>query len=165
MTTNKPVGHHIHCAFQAFKQSHSIRGLCRELGKLRSYENIKNKFDPAKEGHRLNVYELVEFTLKTGDYTLINGVCKEVGLSNPTPRSFDSKANLNTEFLVLAKSVGEVAEHLNTSRLSANCVSKLSATINGLVASAMTIAYVAESRFGGVTTAVMFSDMASGVVI
>ena len=165
MTNTSTMGNHLNVALKAFKDSHSIRALCERLGKKQQYNTIKAKFNPARNDARLNIEELVEFTLATGDYSMINGVCKEVGLSQPMPINLNSKANLNEEFLVAAKALGDIAGHINVPKLSANRVTPLIASVQSLVASAMTIGYVAEERFGGMSMTMLFGDLAtSGLV-
>lgn len=149
-----------------FKNSHSLRAIALRLGYSEvDYSNrLKKRFNTNQPESKLFVDDVIAFTKESGDYSMIDGLCKEVGLCTPMPFNYNSQANLNTEFLVATKALGEMAEQLNVNKLSANGVSRLSSSIHTLVASAMTIGYAAESRFGGISMAMMFGDMSSGVL-
>ncbi|MEF1310693.1 phage regulatory CII family protein [Vibrio mytili] len=149
-----------------FKNSHSLRAIALKIGYSEAdYSNrLKKRFNTNQPESKLFVDDVIAFTKESGDYSMIDGLCKEVGLATPMPFNYNASANLNTEFLVATKALGDMAEHLNVNKLSANGVSRLSSSIHSLVASAMTIGYAAESRFGGVSIGMMFGDMASGIL-
>lgn len=150
-----------------FKKSHSIRAIALQLGYTEvEYSNrLKKRFNTNQPESKMLVDDVIAFTKESGDYSMIDGLCKEVGLATPMPFNYNSNANLNTEFLVATQALGEMAEHLNVPKLSPNGVSRLTMSIHTLVASAMTIGYAAESRFGGISMSMMFGDMASGVLV
>lgn len=172
MTQQKPTGNaprfpRFYEGVARFKANHSLRAIALKLGYSESdYDNrLKKRFNPAQPESKIFVDEMIAFTKETGDFSMIDGLCKEVGLSTPMPFNYNANANLNTEFLVATKALGEVAEHLNVSKLSPNGVTKLTASLHTLVASALTIGYAAESRFGGISMSMMFGDLASGTLI
>ncbi|WP_252026566.1 phage regulatory CII family protein [Vibrio sp. SCSIO 43136] len=150
-----------------FKKANSVRALALRLGySEREYENrVKAKFTINRTEERMNVADLVGFTKASRDYSMVYGICSEVGLTQPVPVDLNANTNLNTEFLVAAKAFGQLAEQLNMPTISQNGVVRLTQSVQALVASAMTIGYAAENRFGGLSMAVTFGDIAVGTVI